>query len=147
MVIRRATLDDIDWLLIELKKFSDFYNSKYPPLGPNEQHNISVLSNLITNHVFFMAEVDGVRAGFIAGFIHQNLFNPAINQLTELFWWVSEEFRNSKVGMALLQHYVEEGKKNSHWIIMTLEDVSPVKHTTIIKQGFRVKETNFIIEV
>ena len=47
----------------------------------------------------------------------------------------------------LLKKYIEFGKKVANWIIMTLEDASPVKDESLLKRGFKLKERSFFLEV
>lgn len=147
IVIRRADLGDLPELMVQLKKFSDFYNSKYPLFGDDSAYNVAILSTLITNQLFLVAEQDTKVLGFIAGLISPHMFNPSITTLTEIFWWVNEESRQSRAGAMLLKEFTDYGKKNCQWIIMTLEHNSPIKPESILNRGFRHKETAFVMEI
>jgi len=146
-LIRKAEQKDVFAILEELKKFSAFFNSKYPIYGDDEAYNHNLISSLIDNHFFLVAEIEGKIVGFISGLIVPHILNPTIRTLSELFWWVQPEHRMTKVGSELLSQYIAYGKENCQWVLMTLEADSPVKPETILSKGFRHKETSFILEV
>lgn len=145
IVLRDAVLTDIDWLLVELKHFAEFYASSHSLFSDDDGYNRATLKQLIENHYFIISENDGVKSGFIAGMISKHLFNPKITTFTELFWWTRPEFRRSGAGGLLLQEFSEFGKQFS-WIIMTIENDSPVKPESILKMGYKYKEQSFIKE-
>lgn len=76
-----------------------------------------------------------------------HVFNPQIKVLSECFWWVKPEYRGSRAGALLFKNYVEWGKANVDWVTMTLEAHSPVRPEALIKRGFRLQETTFLLEV
>ena len=137
-------------ILNELKSFSDFYGTKKPMYG-NDEHSTKVITDMITSHLFFVAvkNVDGVDTlvGFIAGYLTPHLYNPDIKVLTETFWWTRPEDRRSGIGLMLLDKYVEYGKKHTDWVLMTIEDETPIDPKLLTERGFRVKETNYIMEM
>ena len=147
--IREAVIDDIPALMEELKAFSDFYKTKMP-MFRDEGHSSKVLTTIIENHLFYVAVKDvGERhdlVGFIAGYFMPHIYNPDIATLTECFWWTRPEHRRSGIGLELLEMYIQFGKKNANWILMTLEDDTPVDPALLISRGFRLKETNYIME-
>ena len=145
--IRRALPQDIPDLIVELKEFSDFFQSKYPLFGSDEAYNYNILTSLINNHLFFVAVKGDELIGFIAGLVMPHLFNPTIKTLQELFWWVKTAHRNSSAGSRLLKAYLDYGKEHCQWVIMTLEENSPVKKESILSRGFKLKETAFIMEM
>jgi hypothetical protein len=143
---RRATLDDIPWMLGELRNFSDFYQTKRR-LFADQEHVTTILTNLITNHFVCIAEKESSPMGFIVGMVSGHVFNPTIRTLTELAWWVEEKSRMSRAGLMLLNEFISFGKENADWINFSLEAHSPVKGDCLEKRGFSLKERNFILEV
>lgn len=147
LVISKATLEDVPEIAEELKSFSEFYGTNKSMFIDIEQAE-SIAKNLIENHVFFIAtSASGELIGFISGMIMPHIYNPNILTLVESFWWVKEKYRFSKAGLKLLNHFVEFGKENVDWIIMTVESKSPVKDQTFLKRGFRLQEKSFLLEV
>lgn len=147
--IREAVIEDIPAIMEELKAFSDFYKTKMP-MFRDEGHSTKVLTDMIENHLFYVAVNDVNErhdlVGFIAGYLMPHIYNPDIATLTEAFWWVKPEHRRSGIGVELLDMYVEFGKKHSNWILMTIEDETPIDPSLLTSRGFRLKETSFIME-
>lgn len=145
MIVREAYLTDIDWILVELEKFYNFYGSKKLVDFDKVDYNKALIQTLIEKHLFMVAVQDETRVGFIAGLSTDHLFNPSMKTLSELFWWVTPEYRSSRAGAMLLQAFMDIGK-NFDWVLMTLEDKSPVKPESLIKRGFKHKETIYLME-
>jgi hypothetical protein len=145
--IRQAEEKYLSQIKHELKLFSEFYNSKHS-LYPNEDYLNDGLSEFFKNHLFLIAvDSEDKVLGLISGLIAPHIYNPSLSVLTESFWWVNPEYRNSRVGYALLDAFIEHGKKNCDWIITTLEDESPVKDSVFTERGFSFKEKSFLMEV
>jgi len=154
MRIRDAEEADIPWLLRELKAFSDFNDTRAKLFDPvDSKTSAAFLRNLIENHVLLVAVTHhGESAGFIGGLVTTHLFNPKINVLFELFWWVSHGYRASRAGALLLHAFMERARemketRNIHWVTMALETKSPVNADALLKRGFRHLETNYIMEI
>lgn len=144
--IRNATEKDMPFLIEELKGFSKFFNSSIP-LMPSDEAAEKILSVFIKDHFFRIGEIDGKPVGFISGLIGPHLYNPGIKVLTESFWWVKPEYRRrTKIGSMLFDDFCNYGERYCDWIIMTIEDNSPVNENIFLKRGFRFKEKSFIYE-
>ena len=146
--IREAMLSDIDQLIDHLREFSDHYSTKLPPFKDQETSE-KILTNMIQNHLFYVAVSDDMESiiGFIAGFVCDHIYNPDIKCLSEAFWWVSPEHRRSGAGADLLTVFEDWGKKNVDWILMTIEEDTPIDERVFLGRGFKRKETSFIMEV
>lgn len=159
--IRRARLSDDEWLLGELKKFSKFADTKTSLFGDDESARRGV-HRLIAGHLVLIAEraipggtpstgVKFERVGFVAGIRTPHFFNPAVIMLAELFWWVAEEHRRSRVGgqaaIMLLDEFVAQAKDlGGTWITFCLEHNSPVNEKALLKRGFRLQEHSYLLE-
>lgn len=146
--IRQAVLNDIPFISDELKKFSDCYSTKLPPFK-DEETSKKVLENMIENHLFLVAVDESANAlvGFIAGFVCDHIYNPDIKTLAEAFWWTQPEHRRSGAGVLLLEEYEAWGKENVDWILMTIEDDTPIDDQVLTHRGYRMKERSYILEV
>jgi Acetyltransferase (GNAT) family len=151
--LRLADDTDIEWLLVELKKFSNFYGMEKYKLFDDETHCRSTLEMLIQRHLFVVATYNDpgtdneVGVGFICGFYINHHFNPKIKMMSEQFWWVAEEHRRSLVGAKLLRMFIDISKENVDVISLSLLSNSPVKEESFIKLGFKMTEKSFIMEV
>lgn len=145
--IRRATVSDLDWLIPQLKDFSQFFGSSIP-LFPSEDFARTALAQMITDHLVLIAEhKTSGPVGFISGYLFPHAFNPQINVLTETFWWVQEDYRSSRAGLMLLEEFTKFGRAHADWITFTLEHHSPVRDETLLKRGYRFSEKSFLMEV
>ena len=134
MIIRKATVSDLDWIIEELGEFSKEFKSKISIKGSDEYCR-KTLIEIINNHVFFISEDKaGVRTGLISGV------------LIKLFWWVKKEFRNTRSGLMLLNKFISFGKENVDWTLISTEIDSPVSDKCLVKRGFRLQEKNYIME-
>jgi len=148
IIVRRARIDDIEFMTDELELFSKEYGTIKSLIGSRENCKAR-LPWLIENHVVFVAfREDTTKIGFIAGIGHPHIFNQKIKVLGEVFFWVCEEYRGSRAGLLLLRSFIAEGEKNYDWVTMaTIGDNSRLKPETLEKQGFVKKETGFLLEV
>lgn len=144
--VRHAASEDVDWIVSELKKFSEFYGTQRE-LFLNEENSKPLVQMWVSEHLVLVAERESQLLGFIAGLVHPHLYNPEIQVLSELFWWVPEEYRNTRAGALLLNEYMMWGKKNTNWITMTLEHNSPVNEKSLFKRGFKLVEKSYLLEV
>lgn len=144
--IRRATTDDIPWLLGELRKFAEFFGTKLSLLG-NEPMASEGLSIIIRDHYFAIAEHSTFGpVGFISGVLSPHMFNPDIIVLSETFWWVSENHRGTRAGFLLFKDFVKFGEENADWTTCNLESHSPVSDEFMIRNGFKLQERSFLLE-
>ena len=146
IAIRPATTADMPWLLEQLKAFDTFFGSSRS-LFPDADTAERILADLIGTQPMLVAENGTSLVGFICGAIHPHPYNPDLTVLTELFWWVAEEYRGSRAGLALLNEFVSIGKAHADWIVMTLESESKVDPDHLYRRGFRMKEVSYLLEV
>lgn len=142
---RRAFKTDVDWLFQQCVHFAEFYGSKISLAG-NPAYGKQFLTNLVENHYVLIGFKNNVHAGFIAGLVTPHHFNPDIKQLSELLWWVPEEFRNTGIGMMLFEQFLAYGKDNCDWVTFTLEHNSPIKDSFLLKRGFKMTEKAYLME-
>lgn len=146
MEVRKATMEDAQWIAQELKAFNDFYISELS-LYHSDEYTLEFVSHLIQDHVFFVAASDsGSLLGFVAGHVSRHPYNPELTKLMEMFWWVPEENRHTGAGSLLLDVYTEWGKRNVDWTIFSLTTNTPVDPEVLEKRGYKKMETNYFIE-
>ena len=144
MAIRPATEADIPWLIEELKEFA-----KIIPDGivkfPSDEYAADFLGGLVKDHVCL---VESSRKGFIAGAINRNPLNPEKVLLSELFWWVSPQYRRGTTGYRLLAAFIKKARSLEcvDYVTVSLERDSKVGDNTIIRLGFRPMERTFVME-
>lgn len=144
--IRRGDLKDIDWMVAQLKEFSRYYGSKRALFG-DEAYARNGLVETIKKHLVLVAEKDGAPVGFIAGLVSPHLYNPEIRILCELFWWVMPGHRGGRASPMLLDAFVEWGKEHADWITFGTTEKTPIKESSLIRRGFHLQETSYLMEV
>jgi hypothetical protein len=120
---------------------------KYKLFPKDEKHIEGVMIKCVEDHLAYIAVSGDVRMGFITGLMHEHLYNPDIVCLSEMFWWVQEEYRGTRAGSMLLNKFVEYGKEHCDWVSLALETNSPVDPKHLVKRGFKHLETNYLLEV
>lgn len=143
--LRRAEASDIAWLMIQLREFSNFIETEYQLYG-DEEYTKDGLQLLIEKHYLNIATLEEKPVGFIAGYFNPHLFNPAINVLCELFWWVVPEHRNSRVGAMLMNAFIDFGKHNAQWTTFSLNRFTEVNERSLLKRGFHLHEKTYLKE-
>ncbi len=143
--VRRATAEDIPWLLSELKKFSEFMDTRRPLLDPETAPEI--IQGFIETRVVFLAVRGNDRAGFIAGAIVPHFLNPKIRVLSETFFWVCEEFQGSRAALILLNAWTDFGLAHADWVTMAREAKSPMNERCLLKRGYKLQEMAYLLEV
>lgn len=145
--VRFATPEDLDWIVGQLKKFSEFYGTKLSLFG-DEKNARSVMLTMMNDHVVIVAERENEGlVGLISGYITPHAFNPKIKVLAETLWWVAEEHRGSRAGLLLLDAFKNYGEEHANWITFALENKSPVKDKCLTKRGFQLQERSYLREV
>ena len=145
--IRRASLDDIDWLLGQLQDFAAVYGTKRS-LFPTGEHARAGVKMLVENHLVLVAQdLEAGNVGFIAGYVLAHPYNPALRILQEAFWWVAPEHRGTRAGLLLLEEFVAWGRENVDWVTCAIEAESPIDERCLTKRGFRLHERSYLLEV
>lgn len=91
----------------------------------------------------FVAKCDGVPVGALGGIVSGNPFNPDIKTLTEVFWYVLPEHRNSRVGLMLLNEYMNKAEQVADESTLSLLSTSKVNNASYEKRGYMYTEQTF----
>ncbi len=144
--IRRATPDDLQWIVTELADFQSEIPTQVPFYSPI--HTPPAVSELIDNHIVLIAETPLERIGFIAGYATRHPFNPEIRVLYQSLWWVKRLHRKvSRAAVLLLDAFVAWGKANVDRISFGLQSITEVSDRALIKRGFQTMERTYHLEV
>lgn len=147
--VRQALHSEIPDLIGMAYYFAEKFGRKWS-IMPVEHHAKKVLSDMIDHHVLLVSPCGDGLAGAIGGRFHPHLFNPDVSCLTQLFWWVRPEFKNTSVGARLLDAYetVGEGHKNGvRQMIMGQRIDSPIRDLTWERRGYTLTETAWLKEL
>ena len=91
----------------------------------------------------FVVKKDGVNVGAIGGILTPNLFNPNMTLLTEVFWYVLPEYRNTRAGLLLLDVYSKKAEEVADEASFSLLSTSTVNKNTLEKKGYQFCEYSF----
>lgn len=147
MVIRRATQNDLDWIVSRLKdNFSECYDTKRA-FFQNDEFTSRFMSILIDTHIVLLAEKNGEPVGFLAGIVHGALYDPALKVLSSALFWVEPKHRRSRAGLKLFDAFRDAGKAVAHWVVFNFPPQAPISDKSMKRRGFRLKERQFVMEV
>lgn len=97
----------------------------------------------ISDKAVFVAKRGEECIGAIGGILSPNVFNPQYTVLSEVFWYVLPEHRNSRAGLLLLKALEDRAKECSDELILSLLSSSPVQIKTMEKRGYALGEFSF----
>lgn len=147
VTVRRAEVDDVPWLMRELKAFAVYFDTVHS-LYPDDEYARAGIYSMIKDHLVLIAERTGVGpVGFITGVIQPHFYNPQISVLVECWWWVVPNHRRSRAAILLLNEFVKWGKEHCDWITLCLTKKTPVLERQFIKRGFHEHERCYLLEV
>lgn len=147
VLIRPAVVEDADWLIGELKKFSDFIVGKRQLFSDEAVAREALERFFEPPHLLLIAEINGTKVGFTGGLFSGHLLNPTIRILSEVFWWVVPEHRGGRAGLKLLEAFTDWGKRNADWISFSIQKDTPVNETTLTRRGYKPRELTYLMEV
>lgn len=143
MNIRRATQADMPVLLMYAQQFIEFMDSRY--VVYKEEHIRNILSLIIDKHVFAIAEKDGMIVGGIGAMYVPSIYDPTTILLTETFWWVGEEWRNTRAGWLLLDFLITFADVHTLPLVMSSLDKSGEGVDRLLqKRGFNLSEKSWV---
>lgn len=109
--------------------------------------NIAQLTHLATlgknDGTAFVSKIDNKYTGAIGGLLLPNIFNPDLKALSEVFWYVLPEYRNTRSGLLLLDAFDKCGQEKADETSMCLLMGSPIATKSLEKRGFEMKEIAF----
>ena len=144
MDVRRATLDDVPWLLAELRAFAAHYPITTVSLFGSDAHAEGMLLALIGGQFVAIATRNGERLGLIAGGVAPHPYNPDLLVASELWWWVSPAHRGTTAGYRLLASFHEWARQQgADLATMTLASNSQVRPGALERLGYRETERAF----
>lgn len=148
VIVRRATEEDIPWLMVQLRAFAATVPTRHSVMG-SDLYCEALLGRLIKEQYVAIAMRDGEAVGLIAGLVQPSPFNPDLQLASELWWWVTPEERHGRAGLLLLDAYEDwvENESDAEMSNFTLETISPVSDRALTRRGYREFERQYIREI
>ena len=139
--MRRATVEDVPWLLAELREFAAHYPISNVSLFGSDTHAEGLLLALIVGQYVAIAHRGDERLGLIAGGLAPHPYNPDLIVASELWWWVTPEHRGTRAGYALLAAFHRWARDaGADLVTMTLASNSQVRPDALERMGYRETE-------
>lgn len=146
-VIRKAQSDDLGQIIVQLKRLESFVDMKHSLYSGNEDAEL-IIGQLIKNNYFLVAINESQDIiGLIAGLLSPHFLNKKIMTFIQLFWWVREDMRGTKIGGGLLDLCVKYGKENADYLVFGLGPESTVDKNVLLSRGFKPGESHYVMEI
>lgn len=141
--VRLARESDINWICNEAG-FRMLTEEVGRPELVNPEQMLLLAEKGIREGTLIVGLSNDEPVGVIGGVLVNNLFNPAIKTLAELFWYVVPEYRKTKIGLLLLKAFEKVGKDLANEITFSiLLSNNDIKIETMEKLGYSLQEFGF----
>tara|TARA_R100000664_G_scaffold7326_1_gene12451 strand:- start:12067 stop:12522 length:456 start_codon:yes stop_codon:yes gene_type:complete len=147
MKVRNAKIqdyDDIKRLMIDFANFNpieDLHNPKYDFVHVN-----NVIDHILKTGIALVCEHDKRVIGMLLATIQGDLWLPHVKRMTEVAWWVEEQYRGSTAGARLLNRYVAiglEAKDREHISSFTLTTLATTPDLKLEDRGWEPIDYNW----
>ena len=91
----------------------------------------------------FVAMSSEVPVGALGGLLVNNIYNPDILTLCEMFWYVVPEYRNTRAGALLFKAFDEKAAWCADESTLSILPSSIINIKTLEKRGFHLEELGF----
>jgi hypothetical protein len=143
--VENLTQDDLRWFVETAA-----VNMLTDELNRPELINLDQLYLLATKGMnegtAFIAKKGYEPVGALGAILSPNLYNPNITTLSELFWYVLPEHRNTRAGVLLFSAFNSKGESLADEANLSLLGSSTINMKTLEKRGFLLKEFAFTKE-
>lgn len=136
------TDEDMEWF-VETAAVRMLEDEVGKPEYVNIPNLYMLASTAAITETAFVMKIDGVSVGAIGGILSPTLFNPDMTILTEVFWYVLPEYRNTRAGLMLFNKYSERAEEVADEASFSLLTTSTVKKETLERKGFKFCEYAF----
>jgi len=150
MKVRSATQKDwpdIKRLMIDFANFNPVKDLQNPDYNP--KHVDTVLDYICKKGVAVVCEHNGRVIGMLLATIQGDLWLPHIKRMTEVAWWVEEEYRGTTAGARLLKYYMGVGiemKDQGYISSFTLTTLATTPDLKLDKRGWTPIDFNWVFE-
>lgn len=108
-MIRQANKFDISQIVEMLKEYRNAAPLEILKQANNQEYIEQFLMALIVGNGFILvAEKENKLIGMLIAGILPNIWNPKVNQCSEIAYWVKPEHRGSTAGYRLIKEYIKE---------------------------------------
>lgn len=145
MIVRRAREEDKEWLWETMLEFSRWWQ-----MGEmlDEDTVRELIDTVVDGHIALIAEDEktGARAGVLGAMVTPHPFNRHKRMSQELVWWVAPEYRGTTAGAKLFVTYTNLAKRMADYVVISRMVESPIGPEVFTKRGYRLADSNYILE-
>jgi N-acetylglutamate synthase-like GNAT family acetyltransferase len=147
MQVRNAQIkdyDDIKRLMIDFANnnpVEDLKNPKYDYVHVN-----NVIDHILKTGIALVCTEHDRVIGMLLATIQGDLWLPHIKRMTEVAWWVEEEYRGTSAGARLLNRYIAigiEAKDRGHISTFTLTTLATTPDLKLEQRGWEPIDFNW----
>lgn len=111
-MIRQANKFDVPQIIEMLKQYRDDAPIEILKTANDQEYIERFLIDLIVGSGFILvAENEDKLIGMLIAGIVPNIWNPKVNQCSEIAYWVDPDFRGGTAAYRLIKSYVDECEK------------------------------------
>jgi len=150
MLIRKAIehdFADIKRLMIDFANANPVKLLHHPEYS--ETHTDAVLKHLHKYGLMLVAEDNNRVVGILLASVVADIWLPDIKRMSEIAWWVEEEYRNTTCGARLLKKYVELGIEYQEMGVIscfTLTTLASTPDMKLHKRGWTPIDYNWVFK-
>lgn len=104
MIIRNATMDDVEVLTHMSRQFHE-YAPHAAMINATDDELADAVRALMTHGCVLVADLHGEVVGMLGAIINPIWFAPRVKIACELAWWVNTEYRGGRAGIMLVKAY------------------------------------------
>jgi len=112
------------------------------PQYVNKEQITHLIESGMSTQTFWVVLKNDTPVGALGAICVPNTYNPHIQTLVELFWWVDPLYRTGRAGLLLLDAFLSESSKYNE-STMSLLTTSNIMNETLLKRGFHLREFGF----
>jgi len=148
MKVRNAQIqdyDDIKRLMIYFANINPVEDLQTPQYDYN--HVNRVIDHILKTGIALVVEHDRRVVGMLLATIQGDFWLPHVKRMTEVAWWVEEEFRGTSAGARLLNRYVAigiEAKDKGHITSFTLTTLASTPDLKLQERGWEAIDYNWL---
>lgn len=148
MKVRNAKIqdyDDIKRLMIDFANFNpveDLHKPKYDFVHVN-----NVIDHILKTGIALVCTDHDRVVGMLLATIQGDLWLPHVKRMTEVAWWVEEEYRGTSAGARLLNRYIAigiEAKDKGFISSFTLTTLATTPDLKLDERGWEAIDYNWI---
>lgn len=133
---------DMEWFVETAATRMLIEELKKPELVNTE--NLYVLATMgALSGTAWVAKKEGIPVGALGALVIPNVYNPEIQNLAEMFWFVLPEYRKTRAGVMLFNTYSDKAEELQLEATMSLLPSSNVNFKAMNKRGFELGEYGF----